>query len=485
MQHSNPEMSTLTSDASNDSNPQTTSLNPQPSGSIDHSQGHIPTRRSRSGSVSLTRINPDSKWYHKLQSIAIAHSNILIPSCYAFISAMIGSQSVVLAKSSSFLITESIGSDQQFTQPVTYFFIIAWGVSMTFWLYRMNTALRKYEGVFIIPLLQVLWMLFSILSGGILFKEFDGYSWYNYFIFMIGTIIIFYGVYKLSPKKPDANTPKHKNQKEIELLQSNNNSNESLQSASNTNSNDKRHTPSSVNIQINSHSNSIEERIDPVKVRANLGNLRDNDDLISASSMNQPSINSLRNSGSDPAISEHENVERDSTIHDLVELAPDPLSLRTIHKFFTTSQKMLSTSRSHGDYIKISDIDNNNENIVSSFDRIMKVTGADGRTHLSGPSLSSLLTAEDLVELERPSFSYNPYNSFTTNDRLMSQREIRNRNLTYQPQSKPDEPIVTQSLPAVMPSDLKNAFEKIRLDNLKEEQSKKEDTDALSIQRHD
>merc|ERR1719384_954791 len=114
---------------------------------------------------------------------------------------MIGSQSVVLAKSSSFLITESIGSDSQFNDPVTYLFIASWVFTMIFWLYRMNDALRKYDGVFIIPVLQVLWMLFSVLSGGILFKEFDGYSWYNYIGFIVGTIIIFYGVYQLTPQK--------------------------------------------------------------------------------------------------------------------------------------------------------------------------------------------------------------------------------------------------------------------------------------------
>ena len=80
---------------------------------------------------------------------------------------MIGSQSVVLAKSSSFLITESIGGFPPIN--LSLIFIVVWGVSMTFWLYRMNTAL-KYEGVFIIPFLRFYGCYF-ILSGGILFKE--------------------------------------------------------------------------------------------------------------------------------------------------------------------------------------------------------------------------------------------------------------------------------------------------------------------------
>merc|ERR1719491_1606949 len=75
---------------------------------------------------------------------------------------------------------------------------------MVFWLYRMNQALRRYEGIFIIPVLQTSWMLFSILSGGILFREFEGYRWANYVGFAFGALIIFSGVYQLSPRKPSS-----------------------------------------------------------------------------------------------------------------------------------------------------------------------------------------------------------------------------------------------------------------------------------------
>ena len=289
-------------------------------------QGQLPTPRDTI--LSLSSLPPNATWYQKLHAILISNSKVLIPTCYALVSAMIGSQSVVLSKSCSFLITESIDSNQQFNEPETYAFIISWCMSMMFWLYRMNAALRKFEGVFIIPILQVLWMLFSILSGGILFREFDGYHWYNYLGFVIGTMIIFYGVHKLSPKKNEG-----KQQEKPELLASINDTikdnKESLPSSS-SNIN-----PNNVSLQID------EEAIDPKRVKERIGSLCDDAqsmNSLTTTSNYQPSINSLRNSQPDPRISEPENIRRD----DSLTIPSNSLSLRTIHKFFASSQKLLS-----------------------------------------------------------------------------------------------------------------------------------------------
>jgi hypothetical protein len=39
------------------------------------------------------------------------------------------------------------------------------------WLQRLNDALSKFNPLFIIPLLQCMFIFFAILSGGIFFKE--------------------------------------------------------------------------------------------------------------------------------------------------------------------------------------------------------------------------------------------------------------------------------------------------------------------------
>ena len=105
-------------------------------------------------SIKPTKISQNENEHHSDSKFHIfltaQNSKVLIPTFYAFVSAMIGSQSVVLAKSSSFLL---IGS--QFDDPITYVFIISWCIAMIFWLYRMNHALRSYDGAFIIPILQV------------------------------------------------------------------------------------------------------------------------------------------------------------------------------------------------------------------------------------------------------------------------------------------------------------------------------------------
>eukprot|EP01084_Bolivina_argentea_P117192 208165_1 len=303
-------------------------------------QPEMPTKRAPSLLSNSLELHT-----HKLHHFLLSKSELLLPVLYALVSAMIGTQSVVLAKSSSFLITKSIS---QFGDPVTYCFIAAWCVAMMFWLYRMNSALRKYEGVFIIPVLQVLWMLFSILSGGILFKEFDGYYWYNYMVFILATAVIFYGVYQLSQAKATQTNP----QKDIELCAS---------------------PPRDIE---------EEELIDLNIVRQNMNALCDDP--------------SLTNSSTDLAIAD--TADKRFPENDMMS---NSVSLRTIHKFFETSGKI-----------------------------IMKVTGSDGRTHLAGPSLSSSIQ------------TFQPY-------------------IVHNVPSAPEN---TQSLPTKLPSELSNALDKIKVE---------------------
>ena len=124
----------------------------------------------------------------------------LLPFSYAAISAIIGTQSVLLAKSSSELVRTTLGGPNQFVFPFTYFILTAWITSMVFWLYRMNAALRKFDGVFIIPVLQVVWTLFSIIGGGIYFREFSSFGALDIGLFTLGVCIVMFGVYLLAPQ---------------------------------------------------------------------------------------------------------------------------------------------------------------------------------------------------------------------------------------------------------------------------------------------
>ena len=126
----------------------------------------------------------------------------LLPFSYAAISAIIGTQSVLLAKSSSELVRTTLGGNNQFRSPFTYFILTAWITSMVFWLYRMNAALRKFDGVFIIPVLQVVWTLFSIIGGGVYFREFSAFNRIDIGLFTLGVCVVIFGVYLLAPQTP-------------------------------------------------------------------------------------------------------------------------------------------------------------------------------------------------------------------------------------------------------------------------------------------
>eukprot|EP01084_Bolivina_argentea_P320061 555249_1 len=114
--------------------------------------------------------------------------------CYSFISTMLGTQSLILSKCMSLSV-----NTLQLSNGLTYLFFVLWIIAMVFYLYRMNTALKEYKSVFIIPLLQVLWMIFSIVCSGIFFKEFEMYQWYNFGGFIMSALVVCIGVYYLSP----------------------------------------------------------------------------------------------------------------------------------------------------------------------------------------------------------------------------------------------------------------------------------------------
>lgn len=133
--------------------------------------------------------------------VEVAHAKTIKPLLYATTSALVGTQSVLQAKCLSSLLRQTlVDGENQFVYAFTYSIIIAWALSMIFWMTRMNRALAKFDGLFIIPVLQVNWTFFSIIGGGVYFKEFDTFSGEQVAGFVSGLVIVFLGVYLLSPQ---------------------------------------------------------------------------------------------------------------------------------------------------------------------------------------------------------------------------------------------------------------------------------------------
>lgn len=67
----------------------------------------------------------------------------------------------------------------------------------------MNEAIRRWDASFIIPTLQVVWLVFSVISGGIFFREFLTLSPFQTAMFTLGMVLLVTSVLFLAPvEKP-------------------------------------------------------------------------------------------------------------------------------------------------------------------------------------------------------------------------------------------------------------------------------------------
>ena len=126
------------------------------------------------------------------------------PFAYVISSTIIGTLAVLKSKCLSMLIQVSVrGISNEFVQPTVYVVLFIWMLLVAFWLRRMDLGLELYPPLFIIPVLQVFFVLFAILCGGIYFNEFLLFSSEQWVGFIIGVFLILLGVYGLTPDNVD------------------------------------------------------------------------------------------------------------------------------------------------------------------------------------------------------------------------------------------------------------------------------------------
>jgi len=133
---------------------------------------------------------------------AYKHDSIILPVTFATSSAIVGSMCVVMSKCMSELteifVTGPNGPDV-LASPLFYISLVLTVIFLCAWLYRLNAALGKYDPLFIIPLLQSNYILFSISSGGVYFQEFGMLDAKAWIFFMLGIGIMFGGLFLLAP----------------------------------------------------------------------------------------------------------------------------------------------------------------------------------------------------------------------------------------------------------------------------------------------
>ena len=87
-----------------------------------------------------------------------------------------------------------------------------------FWLYRLNSALRLYDAMFIIPILQCIWLIFGVIGGGIFFEEFSDFNLLQSMFFIGGMVSLIFGILILRPStKEEAKVINDNNENNVDI----------------------------------------------------------------------------------------------------------------------------------------------------------------------------------------------------------------------------------------------------------------------------
>jgi len=143
------------------------------------------------------------KHYHKsriVDRVKLWGHSFVEPLCFCVSSAIVGAFAVVNAKNMSMLLSSSATTDRsEFKHEQLYIIFFCWIFIVGFWVGRIDQGLDLFPPLFVIPVIQVCFVFFSILCGGIFFKEFHSFTGKQYAGFVSGVALILFGVYGLAP----------------------------------------------------------------------------------------------------------------------------------------------------------------------------------------------------------------------------------------------------------------------------------------------
>jgi len=128
----------------------------------------------------------------------------MLAALFSINSALFGSQAVVLAKALSMLLIQALHPNPLYSNPFlsyqTYFIMLGFAAAATFWVTRLTAGLRLFDAVYLVPMMQICWILFSTLAGGIYYEEFIGFGRREYGAYVVGFLFVLGGVALLCPR---------------------------------------------------------------------------------------------------------------------------------------------------------------------------------------------------------------------------------------------------------------------------------------------
>jgi hypothetical protein len=117
---------------------------------------------------------------------------------FCFTSSIIGVQTPILGKSMSLLLRDTISGNNQFNTPYPYILGALFLVLGAIWLWRYNVALKRYNILYVMPVITACYIVLNIVGGGIYFQEFDNFHVVEWVVFSIGGCFVIGGIFLVS-----------------------------------------------------------------------------------------------------------------------------------------------------------------------------------------------------------------------------------------------------------------------------------------------
>ncbi|KAK1348967.1 NIPA-like magnesium transporter [Hamiltosporidium tvaerminnensis] len=128
--------------------------------------------------------------YYEEDGVILKYFMVLF---YVGLSSIIASLTTLFAKSFGEMVDATISGDNQFLYGITYLFFIFLVFCTFLQIYWLNRALRHFDALLVIPVFHVIWTMFSVITAGIYFQDFEHYSVEQFKGFITGLLVIFLG----------------------------------------------------------------------------------------------------------------------------------------------------------------------------------------------------------------------------------------------------------------------------------------------------
>ncbi|KAF9984472.1 hypothetical protein BGZ75_003955 [Mortierella antarctica] len=116
---------------------------------------------------------------------------------------LIASQTLLLAKSGVKLITSTAAGQNQFKDSMSFFILFVLVITAVLQVYCLNTALKLYDSVLVVPLFYGFYTAFGLINSTIYLNQLQYYQPWVLLLILIGIGVLIFGVRMLSDPKTE------------------------------------------------------------------------------------------------------------------------------------------------------------------------------------------------------------------------------------------------------------------------------------------